>query len=708
MCHPVPTEVLRHVREAGKISQAALAKLLGTVPSALSKLERSDEADPELAARYLSAIGSELALEVVSYYAENWLGSPPTFLHPDRQSLWQFDQAQRQLNMFEQERDDPILRGPIQLLRDELGTAQAYLRRQDHVIAWVGDIGVGKTTALSHAVGFLVGDGRSSRRPAFPTGSGRVTVCETAIRPAPTFGVIVDTVDDEEIIRLTRDMIASLVPGAAGIGVSAEVARLLRNMAKMKITTSTVDDELVTRDPISDLLGLGRNLDEVTDLVVAEMALNERRERQIILPEDTEDGMQWISKLVSDINSGQDARFSLPKRITVLMPAQNLKADGHTLSVVDTRGVEGITQRPDLNLHNEDSRTLVVLCTKFADAPNPTVQRHLREAVEAVSDAIERQRRCILVLPRGDEALDVPGLDDGPLTREHGYVLRRKEIELALINAGLPPTPIYFYDARNDPATGIWKRIRSQVTAMRGAFVDRGNLAVAGVRNLVENVDNVRANAAMGEIERELRRLLHDIATIHDSVRPAHSNLIDQIAVGHHSSIAASINRRGAWDNFQFDHILGNGVRIDANLRTQALIQRIEHRLMDFESKFEEMESVVQTLAGLRSRLAEARQEFLAVTRTIGVDAYGALLIEASDIWSETARRYGQGPGYKNEVAARWREWFETDEAVQKTARGVSERLQNAWEAWILKPLLAAIQTEAGTAPQERPKGPSA
>ena len=155
-----------------------------------------------------------------AYYSRHWsTDEPPSFLHPDHEALWTVDQALQELERFERDRnDDPILRGPIGLQRRALLDAGSYLSRRDHVIAWIGNIGVGKTTALTYAVGLLVGDGRSGRRPAFPVGSGRITVCETSIRAAPTYGVLVDPVDDEEVIRLTRDLVSSLAPGAAGVG----------------------------------------------------------------------------------------------------------------------------------------------------------------------------------------------------------------------------------------------------------------------------------------------------------------------------------------------------------------------------------------------------------------------------------------------------------------------------------------------------------
>jgi transcriptional regulator with XRE-family HTH domain len=699
MAYSVHADVLRHVREEAGLSQAALAKALSTVPSVLSKLERAEEAEPEMADRYLTAIGSDLAEEVKGYYRRPWFQEqPPTFLHPDREALWTIDQALRQLQEFEADRNDPILRSPIGLLRDELRKAETYLRRRDHLVAWVGDIGVGKTTALTYAVGLLVGDGRSGRKPAFPVGPGRTTVCETAIRVAPTFGILVDAETDEDVMRLTRDLVSSLLPGASGVGVPAEYGRVLRSMSNMRTTETLVDDEPVSTDPIADLLASGLGVDEVTDRVVTAMNLPDRRERQILLPEGSEDGLTWVSRLVSDINLGLDNRFSLPRRITVLMPSRHLSADGQILQVVDTRGIESITQRQDLADFSDDDRALMVLCTKFADAPNTTVQRHLQETLDSGSDASDRRRQCILVLPRGDEALEVTSSGTPVTSRPLGYAIRRKEVEQALVGADLPSTPIYFFDARNDDPEKIWKTLRGQIGVMRAFYADRAAAAAAGVIDLRENVEDVRAAQARQDVETELGVIFGLIAKLPDSVRHAHQNLVDQIAVGHHSSIAASIVRQGDWESFKFPHILGQGVRIDANQRTSRMALRVEHKLDELEVKYKDLSPVIRSVQALRSRLSEHRQHFLATARTIGRDAYGSLLDSESEIWEITAERYGRGSGYKRDIAATWRQWFETDPKAHAAAAAVNARLQDAWISMVIDPMREAMRVDAAKA----------
>lgn len=695
MLQAIPSEVLKFVREGSRLSQASLAKKMQTVPSVLSKLEKAEDAEPEIAERYLTAVGSPLASEVLEFYGRDWRHSPPpSYLHPDREVLWVVDKALTELTEFERgPKNDPILRGPIDLLRTELNNTANYLRRRDHVVAWVGDIGVGKTTALTHAVGLLVGDGRSQRKPAFPVGSGRTTVCETAIRVAPTFGIAVDALGEDEVVRLTRDLVASVAPGASGVGVPSEVSRVLRNMAGMKASTvSVTDDEFDTIDPVADLLAGGLSVDETVDRVVSAMRLAERQERQLVLPEGSEDGLIWLSKIVSQINNGTDERFGVPRRITVLMPSESLNADGQILSVVDTRGIEGVTQRADLTALGDDPRTLIVLCTKFSDAPNATVQRHLHESQEAGSDAAERKRQCVLVLPRGDEALQVPGFDEPISSRAQGYSVRRKDVAQALSKAKLPATPAYFFDAHADEAEKIWSSLRGQISGMRAVYADRTAGAAAGVANLIQNVDIVKTTEAMRRIEDATDRLLMDVRIMPGVVRPAHQNLIDQMSAGHQSSIAASMVRGGEWINFPINHILGTGVRIDANLRTSDHLSRIDHRLQDLESEYADLEDVVQSLQAVRSLVAEGKQEFLGNCLTIGRDAYGMLLSLEKDIWVKSADRYGGGSGYKRDLAVAWREFFESG-AQSKTVKSVDARMQKSWEQTVLAPLERSTRT---------------
>ena len=117
-------------------------------------------------------------------------------------------------------------------------------------------------------------------------------------------------------------------------------------------------------------------------------------------------------------------------------------------------------------------------------------------------------------------------------------------------------------------------------------------------------------------------------------------------------------------------------------------MNRIQFKLEEFETEHKELRDVVKSVQVLQGLLAEGRQEFLQAARTIGADVYGALLGKTREVWKKSEDRYGQGPGYKQDVAGYWREFFEEGEDAQNDARrAVDRRLQKAWEQHVLSRL---------------------
>jgi hypothetical protein len=428
--------------------------------------------------------------------------------------------------------------------------------------------------------------------------------------------------------------------------------------------------------------------------MIAAMNLPSRRETSLALSEEAEDGMQWLARTIARINSGVDPRFSVPRRLTVLIPSTSLREAGD-LSLVDTKGVETITQRPDLRGYIDDKRTLVVLCSKFPDAPNMTVQRILRENEEAGSDAAERNRIALLVLPRNDEPMHVLDQGEPPASGAEGRAIRRDEIYQALGGAGLPRIKTYFYDAHGDKPETVWASLRAQIALMRQVHIDRLDRTAQAVSELIADVDIVKTRGARKGLEEDFDRLIERVTPLPAARRPAHRNLVDQFDDVHQSSVAASMTRRGNWPNFSIFHILGVGVRQDANLRSADHLSRIEHILEDSEQKYGELADVRAMIGSLRDRLAIWRQDFLLQAHSIGSDAFRGILAQETQLWDDSVARYGNYvPGYKKSLAEMWTTFFES--SVPDDARiAVEARLKDAWESTIIAPLYAA--TRAGS-----------
>jgi transcriptional regulator with XRE-family HTH domain len=686
--------VLRHVREKAGMRQSAVVKVLTTNATLVSRLEKSDAADPTLAERFLRVLNTALALDVLEYYQREWVNiDPPSFLHPNREHIWQIEATLQLLAGFEaSSQNHPLLAPTIASVREDLHAELRYLERTDHVIAWVGDIGVGKTTALAYAARLLTADSKGQPQPVFPVGSGRTTVCETVIKTAPAFGVAVEPHSEDATRALVRDLIAGVAGGRSNVPI--EIARVLRNMSGYLLSRAPKGNDFESRDPIAEALANGEDVEILADKVMAAMNLPSRRETSLALSGDVENGMQWLARTIMKINSGRDSRFALPRRITALVQSEGL-GGSWDLTIVDTKGVDGITQRSDLDGYLGDPRALVVACTKFPDAPNATVQRILRENEESGSDAISRRRIAMLVLSRNDEPLHVLDQGEPPSSKSEGYAIRRDEIGHALSSAGLPKIPVVFYDAHLDLPNAVWTALHEQIEAMRSVHVDRLGRSVKAVAELIADVDVAKTRGARRDMEEDFDRLADRIRVLPPVRRPAHQNLMDQFNAGHHSSIAASMARRGDWQNFSISHILGVGVRQDANLRTGAHFGGIEHAVTDIDQKYGELADIRAITGGLRDRIAEWRQDFLAQAHSIGSDAFRTVLVAQNDLWTATSSRYGTGaPGYKRDVADMWREFFESS-VPDSARRTIEARLADAWMSTVVEPLVAA--TRAGS-----------
>lgn len=694
----VPTSVLKIVREAAGFGQVDLARSLEVNQSVVSRLEATEFTDPQMARRYLTALGTGLSKEALRFYNQSWRFSErPSFLHPDRDALRAAEEALQVLDTFESsEKFDEILQDPLSKLRNRLLNEADYIRHSEHGLAFIGDIGVGKTTALSFVMNLVTTEKAGKRQSVFPTGSGRTTVCEVAIKIAPAFGIAVESLSEEEIRRLVSDLIVGLKTGKTGL--PSELARVIRNMADLRETTVRSKDgkgkpKLV--DQMKELIEAHDDTDRVVAEVISRMKLDGRTETQLILSENAEGSLEWLASNISKINFGQHPGFSVPQRITVLLPLKALRETPYLLSVIDTKGVEGTTQRPDLKSQTDDARTVTVLCSKFSDAPGSTPISIIRELIESGSDAVDSDRLCLLVLVREDEAVKiVNGSGGNPETTEEGYAIREAQIDQQFAMEGLPTLPVYFYNVGTEQPEEVWNWLTARIERLREQKKIRLDRLVSAAHDLVTNSDVARTKQARLAISETLNAAAVRFKSLPPTIRPAHQNLAAEAKKTHQSSIAASVNRRGDWSNFKATHILGVGVQIDANLRTRESFVRIDEHIESLKTKYAHLVDVRQFLDSLKDDIADWRQEFLNKAALTGRVSFAPLLKDASDLWRECDRLYGAGSGYRASISDVLTRYFEENSDARATVAKVETSMAEIWLEAVINPLAKAAANE--------------
>ncbi len=227
---------------------------------------------------------------------------------------------------------------------------------------------------------------------------------------------------------------------------------------------------------------------------------------------------------------------------------------------------------------------------------------------------------------------------------------------------------------------------------MRERYRERARQLASGAEALINDADAAASLEARAQIAASIDRFATRHSELPIQARPAHQNLIEQARVSNASSIAASMARRGGWSNFSVHHLLGVGVRADAAARTTRLFVAIDELLADLETQFEHLAEVSQSVSSLREDVKGWEQEFLGHALALGRVAFKPYLDEANELWRRCVGRWGEGSGYRGEVAEMLQNWFETDGELDSARRSIDSGLNQAWREMVLGCLLAVTR----------------
>jgi transcriptional regulator with XRE-family HTH domain len=183
-------ERLRRNAHGGKLNQAKLADLLKADKSRISRIETGEIIpDSDEVIQIAEAIGTSESKDYAAYHKEQWtvLEKPP-FWHPSRKELAQAEGFLSELDHFATKpQTTEAGRAQANLYRDTILAAAEYLRSLEHSVSFVGEIGVGKSSAICGLTGLLLppetkAGAPLSRRVALEAGSGRTTLCEVQLK----------------------------------------------------------------------------------------------------------------------------------------------------------------------------------------------------------------------------------------------------------------------------------------------------------------------------------------------------------------------------------------------------------------------------------------------------------------------------------------------------------------------------------------------
>ena len=702
--------MIARLRSEARITQSTLAAKSGLDQSRISRIERGEgtsSAELNRVFDALEVLGMEKEAKSFKEYADcDWAHiEPPSFWNPERACLETADETLDKVATFleDEERSWPLLR-QIEKHRDSLLRVADYLVRLDHNIAFIGDLGVGKSTAISFIFNLLVPpsiENKAVNQPVLETGSGGTTICEVHIKAGPEYGISLLPMSDREL----RDLVADFCTAKwvlytdekrkAGehIAVSREAERAIRNMSGLGRKRETAGGKITYHDPVNELVKSSQSEEEFRIKTLGLMSLENRTRRELWYDGSTQKHpMEWMRETYKAVNNGRLKNVPLPKSIDLLMPNFGQAFGEFEIAIIDTKGVDDVTVREDLDRRLKDPRTAVVFCTRFNDAPGTCARMLLQHMRQTFSERVDTGKVLVLALPRAEEALATKDdMGEQALDDTEGYDFKRMQVEAELAAGDLAGVPIVFYNVVPDDAEAVRAELFDQLSRMRKTAEKHLSNLSAAAQHIIDNHEEQELIAAIEEVAKRLNTFLEGNKELGARENQAYAEAVKTVReVRHASTLWASARRNGEYSGLNFLHLVGVGAARDARLRSESWFSGLD-AFLNMLNADEALVHAKRSIEQISANASMSKRTFLEAVQRGGVEVYREPLSHAA-VWTKCTSEWGEGPGFTRRVANHLEKWFTNRAALKER---LEEMIRGVWEQSVIAPMLRLAEESA-------------
>ncbi|MHB1101826.1 MAG: helix-turn-helix domain-containing protein [Devosia sp.] len=693
--------LLGELRESAGLTQRQVAERMSANQTKVSRIENGDGDEGDLAS-FLGALGTPEASSLAELAQMSWHHLPrPSLRHPDLSSLVQIERGLDTVRNFLNDGEvSALLAGQAQLLEKRLLEAGEFLLSLEHDVVYVGEIGVGKTTAVCRQAGLVLDSATASdlKGMMLDTGGGRTTLCDVRVVSGDRFALTVEPTSDEEAYRLVGEMCRAVFEGSSAEAPTVQVdfkppeemERALRNMAGLPRPARARKGVASARDPLRELAATFDTLEAFSAEVAARLSLWRRRKRTIDFEGvDGTAGRHWLRTTFIAINNGRHDDFSIPDQITVTVPFALARGGSISLSVVDTRGVDGSAVRKDIIAHLKNPRAVTLLCSKWGSAPDPSSQALLTHVSDTNADRFLLDRISVVALARSGDAMSMRHDSGEPPTEiADGYEIKLSQVEDALEKIGFKGVEAVAYDASTDDPGTLNGFVLARIAAIRNRQLASALATIAAVDQMIANQAEAAAMAALAAVSEQLNRFADRNRDLVKPLRRPFELLLTNVTRLHARTVWAATTRSGRFWNFDVFQYIGDGTAAEAKARSSEITAGL-NAIIESDLGDPELAAAATFLTQIRANIPQWEADFVNAVQHHAVAVYGAPLGKDQFLWDDCESEYGTGRGnYREGVAAKMRRWFDgTDPLLDELERRVSR----SWITSVIEPLKNAV-----------------
>lgn len=586
-------------------------------------------------------------------------------------------------------KESPPLLNQIAMLEENLAAARAYLEDPSHALAFIGAVGVGKTTAICHLLGLVNEDGEA----LLSTSSGRTTLCEVEIKSSNRAAITVDPLSEDEVHAYLFEFIDSIDQRQTGsasseresVGLSSEFERAIRNMIGLTVKRNRrPDGKVESRDDAHELLKELGSANAFLDEAIKRLDLPNRTIVELICEEEPQ---FWIKEQFARINHGRAANVPMPRRIIIEVPWKLCDQSDLDIRVIDTKGLDGNVEREDLDNQLKSPRTAAFVCSRFNDAPEQSVQALLLHMIETGLSTQMEKETGLLVLDREEEASKVMAEDGTVQDAEDGRLIREEQMQdtlrsrLRISTEAMPR--ILFHNVGKDDSSNTRECMLQVIREMRLLRCTEILEVDHAVKQIEENRQEVEAQAAMKTVGDAIQAWVSvakdRIAHIQNLYKPVVDDMASrEVNAG---SLRASMNRKGKWDNFDVYYKLA----LAARKKTVTAFQESTDEIILVLHNLERQQALAPARPFMKQLLRTVEEKVQSINETASILARQQLeppLIEDDRFWQGQKSQWGQGPGYKGRVAKSTEIWFQQHDRTEQDSILTSTVTQK-WKALV-------------------------